>query len=80
MDNSSFSRTPNLGSIRMVDVPASYHNGAGGFSFADGHAEIKRWLDNRTKPPIRKGAWVTSGVQGNNRDVMWMQERSTRLK
>ena len=27
------------------DVPASYHNGAGGLSFADGHAEIKRWRD-----------------------------------
>jgi len=25
------------------DVPASYHNGACGFSFADGHAEIKKW-------------------------------------
>jgi prepilin-type N-terminal cleavage/methylation domain-containing protein len=25
------------------DIPASYHNGAGGFSFADGHSEIKKW-------------------------------------
>ena len=25
------------------DVPASYHNGACGFSFADGHSEIKKW-------------------------------------
>jgi prepilin-type N-terminal cleavage/methylation domain-containing protein/prepilin-type processing-associated H-X9-DG protein len=25
------------------DTPASYHNGAGGFSFADGHAEVKKW-------------------------------------
>jgi prepilin-type N-terminal cleavage/methylation domain-containing protein/prepilin-type processing-associated H-X9-DG protein len=28
-----------------VDLPASYHNGAGGLSFADGHAEIKKWWD-----------------------------------
>jgi len=27
------------------DAPASYHNGACGFSFADGHAEIKKWHD-----------------------------------
>ena len=80
MENSMFSRTPRLASISMVDVPASYHNRAGGFSFADGHSEIKRWSDPRTMPPIRKNAWVQSGVQGNNRDVMWMQERSTRLK
>ena len=25
------------------DIPASYHNGACGFSFADGHAEIHKW-------------------------------------
>lgn len=80
MDNSIYSRTPNPSQIRMVDVPASYHNRAGGFSFADGHSEIKRWADSRTMPPIRKNAWVTSGVQGNNPDVLWMQEHSTRLK
>ncbi len=25
------------------DIPASYHNGACGYSFADGHSEIKAW-------------------------------------
>ena len=25
------------------DIPASYHNGACGFSFADGHAEVHKW-------------------------------------
>jgi prepilin-type N-terminal cleavage/methylation domain-containing protein/prepilin-type processing-associated H-X9-DG protein len=25
------------------DIPASYHNGACGFSFADGHSEVKKW-------------------------------------
>jgi len=25
------------------DIPASYHDGACGFSFADGHSEIKKW-------------------------------------
>ena len=27
----------------FVDYPASYHNKAGGLSFADGHSEIKKW-------------------------------------
>ena len=36
------------------DYPSSYHNGAGGFSFADGHAEIHRWLDARTKKNYQK--------------------------
>lgn len=37
-------------SARFIDYPASYHNGACGLSFADGHAEIKMWVDQRTKP------------------------------
>jgi prepilin-type processing-associated H-X9-DG protein len=64
------------------DWPASYHNRAGGFSFADGHSEIHRWLDPRTMPPLVKGSdhltfggWVPSP---NNRDLVWLQEHATR--
>jgi prepilin-type N-terminal cleavage/methylation domain-containing protein/prepilin-type processing-associated H-X9-DG protein len=35
------------------DTPASYHNGAGGISFADGHSEIHKWRGNATKVPVR---------------------------
>jgi len=28
----------------FIDFPASYHNGAGSFSFADGHVEAHRWV------------------------------------
>ena len=28
---------------RWVELPHTYHNGAGTLSFADGHAELKRW-------------------------------------
>jgi len=34
------------------DMPASYHNGAAGFSFADGHSEIHKWVEPVTKQPI----------------------------
>src|SRR5678815_2582835 len=27
----------------IPDAPATYHNGAAGFSFADGHSEIHKW-------------------------------------
>jgi prepilin-type N-terminal cleavage/methylation domain-containing protein/prepilin-type processing-associated H-X9-DG protein len=71
---------PNTGgSWRMVDFPASYHNGAAGLSFADGHAEIKKWLDPRTMPKLSKNADIPlDRPSPNNRDVFWMQERSTR--
>jgi prepilin-type N-terminal cleavage/methylation domain-containing protein len=68
----------NPGGFQLVDIPASYHNGAGGATFADGHSEIKRWLDPRTKQPIRPGRNLplTASSPGN-RDVLWLQERST---
>jgi len=62
----------------IVDYPASYHNRAGGFSFADGHSEIRKWLDGRTTPVLKKGQLLALGVASpNNRDVAWLQERSS---
>ena len=34
------------------DLPASYHNGAAGLSFGDGHSEIHKWVVFRTKRPV----------------------------
>jgi prepilin-type processing-associated H-X9-DG protein len=65
------------------DYPGSYHNRACGFSFADGHAEIKKWRDDRTCPPIViGGSWnaVEYVASPRNPDIFWMQERSTRKK
>jgi len=61
----------------MIDFPGSYHGGAGGISFADGHSEIHKWKDPRTTPPIGglRGLNVPSP---NNPDVYWIMERSTR--
>jgi prepilin-type N-terminal cleavage/methylation domain-containing protein/prepilin-type processing-associated H-X9-DG protein len=60
----------------MVDYPASYHDGACGFSFADGHAEIHLWRDSRTKPPPQYNNSLQLGVpQPNNQDILWMSQR-----
>jgi prepilin-type N-terminal cleavage/methylation domain-containing protein/prepilin-type processing-associated H-X9-DG protein len=62
----------------IVDYPAGYHNNACGFSFADGHSEIKKWQDPRTVPKLRPGQLLSLGVGSpNNRDVDWMQQRSS---
>jgi prepilin-type N-terminal cleavage/methylation domain-containing protein/prepilin-type processing-associated H-X9-DG protein len=69
---------PNLAGAVLPDVPASYHNGACGFSFADGHSEIHSWKDSRTKPPTGKTMPLTySSSQPNNRDIQWLWDRST---
>ena len=48
LNNADFNLLSNWG-----DLPASYHNGACGFSFADGHSEIHKWRSWVTKQPVR---------------------------
>jgi prepilin-type N-terminal cleavage/methylation domain-containing protein/prepilin-type processing-associated H-X9-DG protein len=63
----------------IVDYPASYHNRAAGFSFVDGHSEIKKWTDPRTMPVLKKGQRIALNVPSpNNQDAFWMMDRSTR--
>ena len=47
----------------VPDAPATYHNGAAGFAFADGHSEIHKW-----KGPLFRGgrlSTVTYNAQNN---------------
>ncbi|HZR20957.1 MAG TPA: prepilin-type N-terminal cleavage/methylation domain-containing protein [Verrucomicrobiae bacterium] len=70
------------GSARIIDFPASYHNGAGGISFADGHAEIRKWVDPRTRAPVHYNNQLQLNVASpNNQDMLWLADRtSSRLK
>lgn len=62
----------------IVDYPASYHNMAGGMSYADGHSEVKKWLDQRTAPVLKFGQLLSLGQPSpNNKDVEWLQLRTT---
>jgi prepilin-type N-terminal cleavage/methylation domain-containing protein/prepilin-type processing-associated H-X9-DG protein len=62
-----------------TDLPGMYHNLACGFSFADGHAEMKRWRDGRTTPPFSPitDPYATP-ASPNNVDIAWLQDHSTR--
>jgi prepilin-type N-terminal cleavage/methylation domain-containing protein/prepilin-type processing-associated H-X9-DG protein len=64
---------------KWTDVPASTHNGAGGFSFADGHAEIKKWKDGNTLAPVRHqvGMGCPENEKYSPNDIMWMQQRTS---
>ena len=59
------------------DVPASYHNGACGFSFADGHGEIHKWRDKNTLAPILKTHPSSATGLTSPRDNVWMVARTT---
>jgi len=68
----------------LYDLPAFYHCGSCGFSFADGHAEIHRWKDARTTPPLVKNGLVWNGSSlipsARNLDVAWLQDHTSRKK
>jgi prepilin-type N-terminal cleavage/methylation domain-containing protein len=65
----------------FFDLPGYYHHHACGFSFADGHSEIRRWRDDRTMPPIVRGGFVNDQFSSpNNQDVEWLQDKSSRPK
>ena len=66
---------------RIIDFPASFHNGAAGISFADGHAEIRKWVDSRTTPPPKYDNSLQLNVASpNNVDMIWLAERTSSLR
>jgi prepilin-type N-terminal cleavage/methylation domain-containing protein/prepilin-type processing-associated H-X9-DG protein len=56
----------------LVNSPASYHNKAGGLSYADGHAEIKRWSG--------PGVFLNQLNVAGGTDYEWLAERTTYAK
>jgi prepilin-type N-terminal cleavage/methylation domain-containing protein/prepilin-type processing-associated H-X9-DG protein len=69
------------------DFPASYHAGACGFSFADGHSQIHRWYDASTIRPSVEGG-INGTIPFNhdytlptraNDDITWVNQSSTEL-
>jgi prepilin-type N-terminal cleavage/methylation domain-containing protein/prepilin-type processing-associated H-X9-DG protein len=65
------------------DSPASYHNGACGFSFADGHSELHHWLGSWIKSPVEAvipnlayGGGPAFDANGRT-DFNWLWERTS---
>jgi len=56
-----------------MDFPGSYHNGACGFAFADGHTEIHAWLT----VPSSYGRHSDITDDKGEADWQWMAQRST---
>jgi len=65
--------------LHLRDVPASYHGGAGGFSFADGHSEIHKWTAGWITQPIQTGTindhTFAPGDPGVG-DLQWLQQHA----
>lgn len=65
-----------VASVSWGDRPSSYHNGACGFSFADGHAEVHKWLSTTSKYPVKYdyGTSKTFDAMGKL-DFKWYNDR-----
>ena len=62
---------------QLINFPASYHNSAGGLSFADGHSEIHKWRDPRTLRALTQTQLSQIVSSPNNIDVIWLQSRTS---
>jgi prepilin-type processing-associated H-X9-DG protein len=67
------------GTAMIIDFPASYHNGACGFAFSDGHSEIHKWKGGKIKAPVRYNGALTLVVPAGDSwvDVNWMADNTT---
>jgi hypothetical protein len=67
----------NAVSTHFVDTPGSYHNGACGVSFSDGHSEIHKWLGGAVKITAAPTAAYPASDALSLQDLKWLQTRTT---
>lgn len=61
-----------------VDIPAAYHNGAGGFAFGDGHSEIRKWKGvfarKRAQTVLYDNGFTWGGIPRTDPDTAWLHD------
>jgi prepilin-type N-terminal cleavage/methylation domain-containing protein/prepilin-type processing-associated H-X9-DG protein len=64
---------------QIIDFPASFHQGACGFAFADGHSEVHKWRGSKIQAPAQYTGTMPLNVPAGDSgsDVRWMAERAT---
>ncbi len=84
VNDAAFAVAMDLPGMKWQDGPGVGHGGGCGFTFADGHAEIKKWKDGRTTTGLMATTYTRSflfgTLQPNNQDIYWIQERTTAKK
>jgi prepilin-type N-terminal cleavage/methylation domain-containing protein len=64
-------------SSQWIDSPAHYHINAGDLSFADGHAEIRKWTDKNVLAGLYGGEGGFPADPPPYTDLKWVQARCT---
>jgi len=81
LDDGYFAGSPGLPG-KWINVPSTRHGDGAGLSFADGHAEIKRWTDQTVLNQNAPGWKSTSGTltypsDPNSGDNAWLEQRES---
>jgi prepilin-type N-terminal cleavage/methylation domain-containing protein/prepilin-type processing-associated H-X9-DG protein len=70
------------GTGQFTELPAAYHNNACGIAFADGHAEIHKWLNSQTIVAVSYQAHVVGLNQQvqvtDDPDLTWLAQKTPR--
>lgn len=63
-----------------IDLPASEHNGAAPFAFADGHAQLHRWQNDSTIQPQQPDAveFPLKLSSNDTTDLKWVMDHTSR--
>jgi prepilin-type processing-associated H-X9-DG protein len=67
---------PNSTSLTLHDDPSQVHSFACGFGFADGHAEIHKWLSGTFRSPSVFAGTFNQGTAEFN-DTYWLTQHTT---
>lgn len=66
-----------LGAPLYSDLPACYHEGGCGFSFADGHAEIHKWQSPYIQIPALYNVHIQNlASSGKDQDWFWIRDHA----
>ena len=72
---------PTMVGNQIPNVPASYHGGSGGLTFADGRAEIHHWPTAEVLRTQQFGTqskkWEFMAVKADNADLVWLRAHAT---
>jgi len=70
------------GPTTWADQPGTYHNGAAGFAFADGHSEVHKWTASLSSPSAQKIKYnntITAPAKAPDADIKWITYRAGRM-
>lgn len=70
-----FLNSPLPSPSQWSDIPGSFHNGAVGLSFADGHTEVHQWKSLTTTVPVRFSYLPRTLDAAGRDDYQWLMNR-----